>query len=162
MESFSRLAECLIPLIDGDQDKAIKLATEVIDTFEKKYEEKWLGMMRSKIGLTDEDEKDKFLILDLLTWMHQNKVDYTNTFCHLMNFQTQNDIVYENNEFGDWKKRWQERLSHNSSSEKYINLMRSVNPIVIPRNHIVEDALKANQGNFEPINNFLKILQSLY
>ena len=161
--NLSRLAECLIPLIDGDQDKAIKLATEVIDTFEKKYEEKWLGMMRSKIGLADEDEKDKFLILDLLTWMHQNKVDYTNTFCHLMNFQTQNDIGYENNEFSDWKKRWQERLSHNSSSEKYINLMRSVNPIVIPRNHIVEDALKkANQGNFEPINNFLKILSSPY
>ena len=161
--NLSRFAECLIPLIDGDQDKAIKLATEVIDTFEKKYEEKWLGMMRSKIGLADEDEKDKFLILDLLTWMHQNKVDYTNTFCHLMNFQTQNDIVYENNEFSDWKKRWQERLSQNSSSEKYINLMRSVNPLVIPRNHIVEDALKkANQGNFEPINNFLKILSSPY
>ena len=160
--NLSRFAECLIPLIDGDQDKAIKLATEVIDTFEKKYEEKWLGMMRSKIGLTDEDEKDKFLILDLLTWMHQNKVDYTNTFCHLMNFQTQNDIVYENNEFSDWKKRWQERLSQNSSSEKYINLMRSVNPIVIPRNHIVEDALKkANQGNFEPINKFLKLLSKL-
>ena len=161
--NLSRFAECLIPLIDGDQDKAIKLATEVIDTFEKKYEEKWLGMMRNKIGLADEDEKDKFLILDLLTWMHQNKVDYTNTFCHLMNFQTQNDIVYENNEFSDWKKRWQERLSQNSSSEKYINLMRSVNPLVIPRNHIVEDALKkANQGNFEPINNFLKILSSPY
>ena len=161
--NLSRFAECLIPLINGDQDKAIKLATEVIDTFEKKYEEKWLGMMRSKIGLADEDEKDKFLILDLLTWMHKNKVDYTNTFCHLMNFQTQNDIVYENNEFSDWKKRWQERLSQNSSSEKYINLMRSVNPIVIPRNHIVEDALKkANQGNFEPINNFLKILSSPY
>ena len=161
--NLSRLAECLIPLIDGDQDKAIKLATEVIDTFEKKYEEKWLGMMRNKIGLADEDEKDKFLILDLLTWMHKNKVDYTNTFCHLMNFQTQNDIVYENNEFSDWKKRWQERLSQNSSSEKYINLMRSVNPLVIPRNHIVEDVLKkANQGNFEPINNFLKILSSPY
>ena len=161
--NLSRFAECLIPLIDGDQDKAIKLATEVIDTFEKKYEEKWLGMMRNKIGLADEDEKDKFLILDLLTWMHKNKVDYTNTFCHLMNFQTQNDIVYENNEFSDWKKRWQERLSQNSSSEKYINLMRSVNPLVIPRNHIVEDALKkANQGNFEPINNFLKILSSPY
>ncbi|MDC3061569.1 YdiU family protein [Candidatus Pelagibacter sp.] len=161
--NLSRFAECLIPLIDGDQDKAIKLATEVIDTFEKKYEEKWLGMMRNKIGLTDEDEKDKFLMLDLLTWMHQNKVDYTNTFCHLMNFQTQNDIVYENDEFSDWKKRWQERLSQNSSSEKYINLMRSVNPLVIPRNHIVEDALKkANQGNFEPINNFLKILSSPY
>ena len=70
----------MIPLINIDQDKAINQATEVINTFEKKYEEKWLDMMRNKIGLDNENDKDKFLILDLLTWMHQNKVDYTNTF----------------------------------------------------------------------------------
>ena len=76
----------MIPLIDKDQDTAVKLATEIIDTFEKTYEEKWLNMMRAKLGLLGKDKKDKYLILDLLTWMHQNKVDYTNTFCHLMIF----------------------------------------------------------------------------
>ena len=93
--NLSRFAECLIPLIDKDQDTAVKLATEIIDTFEKTYEEKWLNMMRAKLGLLGTDKKDKYLILDLLTWMHQNKVDYTNTFCHLMNFKIQEDNIYK-------------------------------------------------------------------
>ena len=49
--NLSRFAECLIPFIDKDQNKAIELATEIISTFEKKYEEKWLNMMRDKLGL---------------------------------------------------------------------------------------------------------------
>ena len=81
--NLTRFAECLIPLIDHDQKKAIEQATEIIDTFEKKYEEKWLNMMRDKLGLFGVDDKDKSLILDLLTWMHQKKKDYTNTFFFL-------------------------------------------------------------------------------
>ncbi len=162
--NLSRFAECLIPLIDKDQDTAVKLATEIIDTFEKTYEEKWLNMMRAKLGLIGSDKKDKYLILDLLTWMHQNKVDYTNTFCHLMNFKTQKDNIYEGADFSNWKKRWQERSSsHDNSKEKQKKLMRSTNPLLIPRNHIVENTLRdADQGNLEPLVNFLKILNSPY
>ena len=162
--NLSRFAECLIPLIDQDQNKAIQLATEIINTFEKKYEEKWLNMMRDKLGLFGTDEKDKFLILDLLTWMHQKKIDYTNTFCHLMNFKIQKIKNYEDNIFQNWKKRWQKRLStNNNTPEKYIKLMRSVNPLVIPRNHKVEEALhEANQNNLKPINQLLEILNNPY
>ena len=162
--NLSRFAECLIPLIDQDQNKAIQLATEIINTFEKKYEEKWLNMMRDKLGLYGADEKDKFLILDLLTWMHQKKIDYTNTFCHLMNFKIQKIKNYEDNIFQNWKKRWQKRLStNNNTPEKYIKLMRSVNPLVIPRNHKVEEVLhEANQNNLKPINQLLEILNNPY
>ena len=93
--NLSRLAESLIPLIDNDQNKAIELATEIINLFEKKYEEHWLNMMREKLGLFGKIEKDKFLILDLLTWMHKKKVDYTNTFCHLMNEEIDKDRSYD-------------------------------------------------------------------
>ncbi len=162
--NLSRFAECLIPLIDKDQDTAVKLATEMIDTFEKIYEDKWLNMMRAKLGLLGSNEKDKYLILDLLTWMHQNKVDYTNTFCHLMNFKIKEDDIYEGTDFSNWKKRWQERsLSHDNSVEKQKSLMRSANPLLIPRNHIVENTLKeACKGNLEPLINFLNILNNPY
>ena len=162
--NLSRFAECLIPLIDKDQKKAIKLATEMIDTFEKKYEEKWLNMMRDKLGLFGIDNKDKFLILDLLTWMHQKKVDYTNTFCHLMNFEIKDNQSFKDNDFQSWKTRWQERLKiNNNSPEKYMNLMRSVNPLIIPRNHIVEEVLdKANNNDLNPLNKFLAILKKPY
>ena len=162
--NLSRLAECLIPLINKDQKKAIEQATEIIDSFEKKYEEKWLKMMRDKLGLFGLDDKDKYLILDLLTWMHQKKVDYTNTFCHLMNFELGNKENFEDNDFKNWKKRWQERLKmNNNTPEKNFKLMRSVNPLVIPRNHKVEEVLnEANKNNMEPFNEFLEVLKDPY
>ena len=162
--NLSRFAECLIPLIDKDQNKAIELATEIINSFEKKYEEKWLNMMRDKLGLFGVEDKDKFLILDLLTWMHQKKVDYTNTFCHLMNFDIKNKENYNDNDFQIWKKRWQERLlKNNNKPEKYMKLMRSVNPLVIPRNHKVEEVLiEANNGKIDPLNKLLAVLNSPY
>ena len=162
--NLSRFAECLIPIIHENNEMAIKSATELINTFGEKYEEKWLNMMRKKLGLLGIDNKDKLLIVDLLTWMHQNKVDYTNTFCHLMNFKQYDEEIYKDNNFKNWKKNWQERLKlNNNNPEKYIKLMRSVNPLVIPRNHKVEKSLeKAYDNNFEPLNKFLEILKKPY
>jgi uncharacterized protein YdiU (UPF0061 family) len=162
--NLSRFAECLIPFIDQDENKAVKSATELIETFGKKYEEKWLKMMRKKLGLLGEDNKDKFLIVDLLTWMHQNKVDYTNTFCHLMNLKDYDDVLYKDDNFQKWKKNWLERLKlNNNTQENYTKLMRSVNPLVIPRNHKIENALeKANDSNLEPFNKLLEILKAPY
>ena len=159
--NLSRFAECLIPLIHENNEMAIKSATELISTFGDKYEEKWLNMMRKKLGLLGIDNKDKLLIVDLLTWMHQNKVDYTNTFCHLMNFKEYDEEIYKDNNFKNWKKNWQERLKlNNNNPEKHIKLMRSVNPLVIPRNHKVEKSLeKAYNNNFEPLIELLEILK---
>ncbi len=162
--NLSRFAECLIPMIDKNQKKAIEMATEIINTFEKKYEEKWLEMMRKKLGLIGNHSIDKTLILDLLTWMHQKKVDYTNTFCHLMKFKVQEEEDFQDKVFQDWKKKWNERLVINDSSkEKSIALMRTVNPLVIPRNDKVEETLNlANKNNFKMLFEFLEILKTPY
>ena len=162
--NLSRFAECLIPLIDKDQNKSIEMATEIINSFEKKYEEKWLNMMRDKLGLFGAEDKDKILILDLLTWMHKNKLDYTNTFCHLMNFEIEKNENFKDNDFQNWKKRWQERLkTNNNSPEKYIKLMKNVNPLIIPRNHKVEEVLnEANKSNIKPLIKLLEVLNNPY
>ncbi len=162
--NLSRFAESLVPLIDKNVDIAIKSATELIDTFGEKYEEKWINMMRKKLGFLGVENKDKFLIVDLLTWMHQKKVDYTNTFCNLMNMKTTEDKNYEDVDFKNWKKRWIERLrTSNNTTEKYLKLMRSVNPLVIPRNHKVEEALEtAEQGDFKSVIKIIEILKEPY
>ncbi|MDC3135443.1 YdiU family protein [Candidatus Pelagibacter sp.] len=162
--NLSRFAECLIPLIDKNQEKSIQLATKIINSFEKKYEDKWLNMMKKKLGLFGADGKDKVLILDLLTWMHQKKIDFTNTFCHLMDVKTEEYHNYKDKDFQNWKKRWGERLKiNNTSSEKQIELMQTVNPLIIPRNHKVEEALKAaEQDNLKPINQLIEILKKPY
>jgi serine/tyrosine/threonine adenylyltransferase len=162
--NLARFAECLVPLIDENKDKAIDIATEIINSFEKNYEDKWINMMRDKLGLFGENQKDQVLILDLLTWMHQNKADYTNTFCFLMNEKIKNNKVYKDENFLIWKKRWEDRLKlNNNNSIKYLSLMRSVNPLVIPRNHKVEEVLEAaNKNDFTKLKNFIKVLEKPY
>ena len=162
--NLARFAECLIPLIDTNKDKAIEIATETINNFDKNYEIKWINMMRDKLGLFGQDPKDLVLILDLLTWMHKNKADYTNTFCILMNENVQKNKIYNDENFIIWKKRWEERLKlNNNNPEKFLKLMRSVNPLIIPRNHKVEEALEAaNNNDLSPLIKLIKILEKPY
>jgi len=162
--NLARFAECIIPLIDQDEQKAISIATETINNFEKLYEEKWLNMMRDKLGLFGEDGNDKHLIFELLTWMENNKADFTNTFCNLMDIQSIKDPIYQNQEYLNWTAKWKKRLEkNNTGKEKYLELMRSVNPIFIPRNHKVEEALKdASENKLETLNQLLEVIKSPY
>ena len=162
--NLSRFAECLIPLIDKSEDKAIQLASEIIDNFQNIYEEKWLNMMRDKLGLFGKSKDDKKLIDDLLTWMEKNKADYTNTFCYLMNVKIGNNSLYDDKEFINWSKNWKNRISINDNSkEKSLELMKETNPIIIPRNHKVEEALKsANEDNLEVMNKLLSKFDNPY
>ncbi len=162
--NLARFAECLIPLIDSNKEKAIEIATETINSFDKSYESKWTNMMRDKLGLFGQDPKDQVLIVDLLTWMHKNKVDYTNTFCFLMDKNFQHNKIYNNEDFLTWKERWKERLKlNNNTPEKYLSLMKSCNPLIIPRNHKVEEVLEsANNNDLTPLKKLIKILENPY
>jgi uncharacterized protein YdiU (UPF0061 family) len=162
--NLTRLAECLIPLIDKNEDTAIKLVTEIIDNFQNIYEIKWLNMMRDKLGLFGEDKNDVELINNLLNWMKTKQADYTNTFCYLMNISSIKNEVYKDKNFIDWFKNWQKRILINGGSqENSLKLMKKNNPIVIPRNHKVEEALEAaNKNNLVPMNNLLSILKKPY
>ena len=162
--NLARFAECLVPLINKDKNTGIQIATEIINSFSEIYKKKWFEMMRKKLGLLGQDAKDEKLIIDLLTWMHKNKADYTNTFCFLMNQNFQNKKIYSSQSFIDWKKQWQDRLKINTNSpEVSLKLMHSSNPLVVPRNHKVEEALEsANGGDLNPTKNLLKILEKPY
>ena len=162
--NLSRFAECLMPIIDKDQNIAILKATNIINSFDKRYEEKWLNMMKQKLGLIGEAEKDRNLILDLLTWMHIKKADYTNTFCHLMNEEKLKNKIYEDADFLNWKKKWKERvLSSGKNFKDCLKLMNLVNPLVIPRNYKVEEVIEAaEKNNLEPTKQLLDVLKRPY
>ena len=161
--NLARFAECMIPLIDKSEDYAIKLASDLIDRFQNIYEDKWLNMMRNKLGLFGEDKNDQKLINKLLNWMKNNKADYTNTFCQLMGIELNNEI-YKNKDFISWTNDWKKRSKlNNSSKEKQYELMKKNNPTVIPRNHKVEEALDhADKGNLETMKQLIKVLSSPY
>ena len=162
--NLARFAETLLTLIDKDINKSVELAEELINKFPEVYQEKWLNMMRSKLGLFQAHESDVQLISDLLDWMVDNNADYTNTFRLLSQLEKPKSELYKGEKFQNWYRRWENRLQINSESiESSIELMKSRNPAVIPRNHKVEEALEAaNIGNLKPFEDLVSILKEPY
>ena len=162
--NIARFAECLLPLIDENENKAIELATEVIDKFENKYQRKWLNMMRDKLGMFSEESSDTDLINELYKIMETQKLDFTNTFCHLMKIKIDENESYMQDEFTKWKKKWLQRLKANvSPNDNQLELMRKNNPIFIPRNYHVEKALEeANEGKLELLKKLLNVIERPY
>ena len=155
-----RLVESLLPLIDKDESKSIEIAQKTIDSFSEIFNEKWQIMMRSKLGITDRSEEDEVLIKDLLTWMQSKKPDFTNTFCNLMHGNHANDEEFEDNGFVLWKRNWEERVNNYD----YLNIMKKTNPVLIPRNYLVEEALTEAEaeGKFAKFADLLVVLSKPY
>ena len=160
-----RFAETLLPLIHDKKDKATEIAEETINNFGTFYKKCWLKMMCKKLGLFGEVIEDETLINDLLTWMKQNKADYTNTFCSLSKENVLKDKLFQDSKFLNWYQRWQTRLTQNKKSKQSsLNLMCTVNPLIIPRNYKVEEALDAASinGDLKLVYNLLEVLKKPY
>ena len=155
-----RLAECLLPLIDKDEKRSIEIAQNLINTFSSLFKNKWLQMMKKKLGIKDQSEDDEELINNLIKWMQQKKPDFTNTFCNLMNYDHADDEEFEDDEFNNWKREWKKRVE----SKEYIDVMMSCNPTLIPRNYLVEEALSEAEtdGKFDKFNELNEIISSPY
>ena len=155
-----RLAECLLPLIDKDEKRSIEIAQNLINTFSSLFKDKWLQMMKKKLGIKDQSEDDEELINNLIKWMQQKKPDFTNTFCNLMNYDHADDEEFEDDEFNNWKREWKKRVE----SKEYIDVMMSCNPTLIPRNYLVEEALSEAEtdGKFDKFNELNEIISSPY
>lgn len=156
--NLARLADALLPLLDEDQNKAIEVGEEIIHSFKEKYEIKFHKMMKKKLGLITDEVDDVILIQELLDTMEKNKLDYTNTFRDLMNDKVNNETLKI------FKDKWKIRIDkQNRSHEEVLTLMRNNNPVVIPRNHKVEESLKeAHKGNLVSFNNLLNALKDPY
>ncbi len=155
-----RLAECLLPLIDKDEKRSIEIAQNLINTFSSLFKDKWLQMMKKKLGIKDKSEDDEELINNLIKWMQQKKPDFTNTFCNLMNYDHADDEEFEDDEFNNWKREWKKRVE----SKEYLDVMISCNPTLIPRNYLVEEALSEAEtdGKFDKFNELNAIISSPY
>ena len=163
--NISRFAETLIPLIDNDEDKAIKIGSKIIDSFGDKFKAQWLKMMKNKLGLINDIPNDEKLIFKFLNWMEKNRVDYTNTFLYLMNSQNNNNPHYKSKDFQDIYAEWKNRIGKNKCSEKeVIKIMASNNPYYIPRNHIVEKCLyeATINNNMKEFNSLIQLYKNPY
>ena len=163
--NLARLAESLLPLFHSDQQDAISIAEEAIKSFTPKFEKKWLDMMRGKLGLSDETPQDDEIIGTLLNWMQRSQLDYTNTFRSLSSNKQPDDPAFETDEFTAWHQAWSNRRDQDTLSEQAsMELMKTSNPAIIPRNHKVEEALVAAEqdSEFSTFNKLVEVLQTPY
>ncbi len=164
--NLTRLAETLIRFVDPDKDRAIELLTEKIHRIQPLYETYWLAGMRSKIGLSTEDPLDKKLINDLLMLMEEEHADFTLVFRRLSQTlrgdgNAVRNLFKEPEAFDVWEQRWRKRLEQDGiPTETGAQAMDRVNPIYIPRNHKVEEALAAavDQKDMMPFSKLLAVL----
>ena len=162
--NIARLAETLLPLLDANIEKAKELAEEAINGFGAIYKENSLSMLRAKVGLFGKHKEDEKLITDLLDWMQKEGADYTNTFLDLTHETPPKGEPYNTCAFKEWYSRWQARVAKNKQSlDSSLALMRTSNPVVIPRNHKVEQVLNAaTNGDLHPLKDLLAALQAPY
>jgi uncharacterized protein YdiU (UPF0061 family) len=163
--NLARFAETLLPLLHVDEAQAVKLAEDAILDFSELYQRNWLAGMRAKLGIFNEEPQDESLIKDLLNMMQQYRADYTNTFGALTWDKTEDTVLFGTTEFTLWHELWQARLGRQQEPKAASQqLMRSSNPVVIPRNHRVEDALDAavKQGDYSVMERLLDVLSSPY
>ena len=155
-----RLAECLLPLIDKNEKKSIEIAQNTLNDFSSLFKDEWLQMMRKKIGIEDQSDEDEELINNLVKWMQSKNPDFTNTFCNLMNYEHANDEVFEDNDFDTWKKNWKKRVNN----KEYLKTMININPVLIPRNYLVEEALNEAETNnkLDKFNDLNRAISSPY
>jgi serine/tyrosine/threonine adenylyltransferase len=159
------LASALLPLIHEQEDKAIAAAQEIINQYPALYQQQWLSMMRSKLGLASEKPEDDTLVQELLLWMETNAADYTNTFFQLSQGSFPAGEAYENDAFKKWHQAWQIRKNKDAlpAAESFA-LMQQNNPAFVPRNHLVEAALEGITlyNNYDVFNSLLQVLRQPY
>src|SRR5699024_4427134 len=150
-----------LPLLDQDENHAVKLAEEAINKFPAIYNTLWLDGMRAKLGIFNEEKEDQALCKDLLDAMKKYKADYADTFSALTFNRLEGMTLFHSEEFLNWHKRWMERRKRQKeTTDDVVDLMKKNNPAIIPRNHLVEEALEAavENGDFSVMENLLDVL----
>ncbi|WAJ34769.1 YdiU family protein [Arthrobacter sp. FX8] len=159
--NLARLAEAMLPLIDGDQEKAVAPAVEVLGGFRGQYSQAWSGGMKAKLGLSGDADSDaaSALVDGAIAILKDGPVDYTLFFRNLGkaargDLRPVRGMVRDLAAFDAWAERWQ-ALGPDAE------LMDSVNPAYVPRNHLVEEALSAaTDGNLAPLQQLLEAVGS--
>jgi uncharacterized protein YdiU (UPF0061 family) len=159
--NLMRFAESIMPLLSNDESQAIVLAESILNSFDDLFRDSWLKMMRRKLGLLSENKEDVNLVHQLLKTMQDKGLDYTQTFCELTKFDS--DFLRKSLP-EDWLNKWKNRLRFEGKiKNEALEVMQRVNPVLIPRNSFVEEALEeAEDNNVEKIKSLLAALSNPY
>lgn len=160
--NLARLAEALLPLLHDDPEQAVALAVEALGAFRPRYDAAWSAGMRVKLGLRHEPDAEVSALADeLLGLLQADHVDHT-SFFRALGSAARGDAEPARNLFLDlaavdgWLERWR-------ALDPDADVMDRVNPVYIPRNHLVEEALEAaTGGDLDPLGRLLEAVTAPY
>ena len=164
--NLTRLAEAMLPLLDPDEDAAITEAQDALGAFGPELERRYHEGLGRKLGLRTVQNGDVDLASTLLTAMTNNQVDFTLLFRRLSdasagNHEPARSLFTNPVDYDDWAARWTERLDHEPGDRASVrDQMNATNPAFIPRNHRVEEMIRAAVDNrdFGPFQQLLAVL----
>ena len=151
--NLARLGEALLPLIDADADAAVAAAVEAVSGFAAAFQARWDAGMAAKLGLPAPDPK---LAEDLAALLRAQRVDFT-SFFRALSAGTARDLFLDRDAFDAWAARRDALLPADRAA--VAAGMDRVNPVYIPRNHRVEEALTAaTAGDLGPFRRLLDVV----
>jgi uncharacterized protein YdiU (UPF0061 family) len=161
--NLARLAEALLPLLHDDEEQAIGVAMESLSGFRPQYQAAWSAGMRAKLGLPEglDDAVAMATVDELLALLQADHVDHTSFFRGLASAARGNSAPARNlfldlAGFDGWLERWR-------AVGPDADVMDRVNPVYIPRNHLVEEALAAaTDGDLDPLGRLLAAVTRPY
>lgn len=176
--NLERFAECLLPLLDSRNDKEKKMLESILANFSKLFKKHFISLFAKKMGISQEHPLTEELIHRWLNILNDTKSDFTLSFRWLSHWLEEPDkrspdvmeklkietVVPESEALKSFKKDWlaliqQQNLPQISIAEA----MKNINPILIPRNHIVEQVIAdAYNGNFDSAIEFSNVLKKPY
>ena len=161
--NLARLAEAMLPLLADDQDAAVAIAVESLGAFRDLYSASWSAGMRAKLGLPGDVDTAtaSTLVSDLVALVRADHVDHT-SFFRSLGSAVRGDAGPARGMFLDlagfdaWTARW---LALGPDADA----MDRTNPVYVPRNHLVEEALAAaTDGDLAPVDRLLDAVTAPY
>lgn len=164
--NLARFADTLVPLIASAPEAAVEQAQGALEDFAVRYEERWLSGTLRKLGIRDTVEGDLALVGDLFSALQAQQLDYTVSMRALSAVARGEAAALPSGDgssadLGDWLDRWSARLDAQAEDRAAIAQdMDTRNPIYIPRNHKVEEALEAAiNGDLDPVRELLQVVR---
>lgn len=162
------LASCLLSLVDKNETKAKEEINALLTDFSTKVNKAISTTMVKKIGLDHKNKEHAEHLKKLLKIMHKEKPDYTLSFRHLSDVINNKEEAFKSqftnkDLISDWINSWKALLNKQpNKTDDIYHSMNSVNPLYIPRNHLVERAIKLaiDDNDFSYMLELSKILDN--
>ncbi|WP_338111562.1 protein adenylyltransferase SelO [Sphingopyxis granuli] len=164
--NMARFAEALLPAIHAVDPADVEQAKAIVAAVPERFREAWFARMRAKLGLVVSDEADADLFDDLFDALEWHSVDFTSFFRALAMLLRGDDaplsaLLPQRDGMASWIDNWRKRIDLATVDLMgRAAAMDAVNPLYIPRNHLVEAALEAAEaGDMGPWRDLLEVVR---